>query len=121
MGYTISYRSNSSRPVSAKQDIFRGQNYQRSELRQAFGTRAEYTTSLAPRNLPSRSIVSPISEETSLSVGAPGSAWTELTWSFPLILSMSRSVLPMSLSPHKIGCTNVPNFLFSFGRKFSWM
>src|SRR2546427_514317 len=49
---------------------------QRSELLQGFGTRAVYSTSLAPRNSARCSIVSPILRETSLSPGAPGSAWT---------------------------------------------
>src|SRR2546422_10628336 len=78
---------------------------QRSEFLHAFGTRAVYSTSLAPRNSARCSIVSPILRETSLSPGAPGSAWTELIRSFPFSLSILGSTWPINRSPHRMGST----------------
>src|SRR6266571_4176778 len=78
---------------------------QRRELLQAFGTRAVYTTCLAPRNSARCSIVSLILNETSLPPGAPGSAWTEWIRSFSFLLSICGSTLPMNRSPQRIGST----------------
>src|SRR5205807_6626579 len=93
---------------------------QRREFLQGFGTRAVYLTSLAPRNSARFSIVSRIFNATSLSSGAPGSAWIELITSLSFSLSIFGSTRPMNRSPHRMGSTLVPNFRLSFGRKISW-
>src|SRR5438132_1253291 len=78
---------------------------QRREFLQAFGTRGVYSTSLAPRNSARFSIVSRIFNATSLSLGAPGSAWIELLTILSFDLSMFGSTRPMNRSPHRIGST----------------
>src|SRR3989442_13105353 len=76
---------------------------QRREFFQAAGTRAVYTTFLAPRNSANCCIVCLIFDETSLSPGAPRSACTNLTKSFSFFRSIRRSPLPITLPPFRMG------------------
>src|SRR5213593_1477252 len=90
---------------------------QRREFFQAAGTRAVYTTSLAPRNSAKCSIFSPIFDATSLSSGAPGSACTELIFSVSLLFSKIGSILPINLSPPEDGEYVVTELSFLFRRE----
>ena len=60
-------------------------------------------------------MLSRISLEISLSLGASGSACTDLMYSFSFFLSMSGSIRPMNLSPYSIGENVVPVLAFTLG------